>query len=180
MLSQLLNSLSKFSAKYFIKKLLRCNHLYEALCTKKRSPTIPKNSGTVLPENGARFLFCPCPLVAARCNYSFGEPGSTLVSRLLLGGEKNSSEISCMKGVTNCFSSSTGTSMAFAIFSNPCMKYLINLMPISACRSGSIRSSFQGTNLLRHLRSEGYQIHSDNALSIAENYLPVNVTPRRR
>ena len=61
---------------------------FKIYSTKKRSPTIPKNSGAVLPENGARFLFCPCPLVAARCNYPFREPrSSTLVFRLLLDGE---------------------------------------------------------------------------------------------
>ena len=148
--------------------------------TKKRSPTIPKNSGAVLPENGVRFLFCPCPLVAARCNYPFRELEAPPWFSDYCLAEKHSSRTSCMRGLANCFSSSTGTSMAFATFPNSrifsCeswmprlrMRYFTSLRAISPCRLGSIGSSFQGTNLLRNLRSPDSQDHLRNTISIAE------------
>ena len=150
---------------------------------KKRSSTIPKNSGAVLSENGARFLFCPCPLVAARCNYPFRELEAPPWFSDYCLTEKHSSRTSCMRGLANCFSSSTGTSMAFATFPNSrmfsCeswiprlrMRYFTSLRAISPCRLGSIGSSFQGTNLPRNLRSPDSQVHLRNIISIAENNL---------
>lgn len=158
---------------------------FQIYSTKKRSPTIPKNSGALLPENGARFLFCPCPLVAARCNYPFRELEAPPWFPDYCLAEKHSSRSSCMRGLVNCFSSSTGTSIAFATFPNSRMlscesvpprlrnRYFTNLRAISPWRLRSIGSSFQGTNLPRNLRSPDSQVHLRNALSIAENNLAV-------
>jgi|GEM_PF-1818054 len=151
----------------------------------KRSPTIPKNSGAVLPENEARFLFCPCPLVAARCNYPFRELEAPPWFSDYCLAAKHSSRSSCMRGLANCFSSSTGTPIAFATFPKSRMLSCESVMPrlrmrcftnwraISPCRFGSIGSSFQGTNLLRNLRSPDSQVHLRNTLSVGENILAV-------
>src|SRR3989344_410661 len=158
---------------------------FKIYSTKKRSPTIPKNSGVVLPENGARFLFCPCPLVAAGDKYPFRELEAPPCFPDYYLAEKHSSRSSCMRGLANCFSSSTGTSMAFATFPNSRMLSCESVVPrlrnrcftslraISPCRLGSIGSSFQGTNLPRNLRSPDSQVHLRNTISIPENNFPV-------
>ena len=139
----------------------------------------------MLPENGARFLFCPCPLVAARCNYPFRELEAPPWFPDYCLAEKHSSRSSCMRGLANCFSSSTGTSMAFATFPNSRMLSCESVVPrlrnrcftslraISPCRLGSIGSSFQSTNLPRNLRSPDSQVHLRNTISITENNFPV-------